>query len=224
MFPSNGVIDTAPPSLRRVPRTGSPASTVLWGAPTPCRPSRRASLPSLGDTTACVRRFAPSGRDARPWARGVGVPVSRAGNVRWRRQGLPGSWGTLMCPCPVLRPRQDRRDARPIAARRHGPRLCQQRRLPRRLSFRGSIARPLDSLSTLRRAGHPTPRKTRFRLLARLCRAGFVTRRVPTKGFRVRVLFLLSQACLTLGHLNLRTHSACVEFHTGHLLTFDPCT
>ena len=30
-----------------------------------------------------------------------------------------------------------------------------------------------------------TPRKTRFRPLARLCRAGLVTRRVPTKGFRL---------------------------------------
>jgi hypothetical protein len=29
----------------------------------------------------------------------------------------------------------------------------------------------------------PGPRKTRFRLLARLCRTGLVTRRVPAKGF-----------------------------------------
>src|ERR1700722_12928128 len=29
------------------------------------------------------------------------------------------------------------------------------------------------------------PRKTRFRPLARLCRTGLVTRRVPTKGFRL---------------------------------------
>jgi len=33
----------------------------------------------------------------------------------------------------------------------------------------------------------PAPRKTRFRLLAKLCRAGLVTRRVPTKGFRLRL-------------------------------------
>ena len=31
----------------------------------------------------------------------------------------------------------------------------------------------------------PAPRKTRFRLLARLCRAGLVTRKVPSKGFRL---------------------------------------
>src|SRR3954467_1453822 len=40
--------------------------------------------------------------------------------------------------------------------------------------FRGSIARHWDSLSTLRSEGCPSPRKTRFRLLAKLCRAGFV--------------------------------------------------
>jgi len=40
--------------------------------------------------------------------------------------------------------------------------------------FRGSIARPGHSLSTLRSEGRPSPRKTRFRLPARLCRAGFV--------------------------------------------------
>ena len=40
--------------------------------------------------------------------------------------------------------------------------------------FRGSIARHWDSLSTLRNGGRPPPRKTRFRLLAKLCRAGFV--------------------------------------------------
>jgi hypothetical protein len=57
---------------------------------------------------------------------------------------------------------------------------------PGDLSFRGSIARPLTWLSTLRREGRPSPRKTRFWLLARLCQAGLATRRVPTKGFRVR--------------------------------------
>src|SRR4051812_24558985 len=54
------------------------------------------------------------------------------------------------------------------------------------LTFRGSITRPLAWLSTLRSEGRPSPRKTRFWLLARLCQAGLDTRRVPTKGFRVR--------------------------------------
>src|SRR5262249_7863767 len=63
-------------------------------------------------------------------------------------------------------------------------------------SFRGSIARPWHSLSTLRPVGRPTGRKTRFRLLARLCRVGLPTHKVPVKGFRSVSLhcFLLSQA------------------------------
>jgi hypothetical protein len=40
--------------------------------------------------------------------------------------------------------------------------------------FRGSIARPGHWLSTLRSESRLPPRKTRFRLLAKLCRAGFV--------------------------------------------------
>src|SRR5208337_4505045 len=40
----------------------------------------------------------------------------------------------------------------------------------------------------------PTPRKTRFRLLARLSRTGLTTRRVPLKGFAMYpTSFLLSQ-------------------------------
>src|ERR1017187_7898657 len=34
------------------------------GATTSCRPSRRTSLPSLGDTTRCVLCFAPTAQDA----------------------------------------------------------------------------------------------------------------------------------------------------------------
>ena len=64
-----------------VGRSSSPASKVVWDAPTPCRPSRRTSLPSLGGTTPATA---------------------------WRRQGLPGSWRTLTCTCHALRPRWDR--------------------------------------------------------------------------------------------------------------------
>jgi hypothetical protein len=43
------------------------------------------------------------------------------------------------------------------------------------------------ALSTLRGAGRPTPRKTRFRLLARLYRVGLITHRVPVESFEVFV-------------------------------------
>lgn len=50
---------------------------------------------------------------------------------------------------------------------------------PAMRSFRCSITRPVRSLSTLRSAGRPTPRKTRFRWVANPLRAGLDTRRAP---------------------------------------------
>ena len=55
------------------------------------------------------------------------------------------------------------------------------------MKFRGSITQRLISLSTLRSGGRPPPRKTRFRLLAKLCRVGLVTHKAPMKGFEVVV-------------------------------------
>jgi hypothetical protein len=62
--------------------------------------------------------------------------------------------------------------------------------------FRGSITRPMPSLSTLRRVGHPSPRKTRFRLLACFAGRGLLPPRwVPMQGFRLsRSSFLPAQA------------------------------
>jgi hypothetical protein len=76
---------------------------------------------SLPSTAECNRR--------RPGAFVTRLPL-RSGIVR-RRQGLPGSWGTL--------------------------------------------------LYTWQPGFTPRPRKTRFRLLARICRAGLVTRWVPRR-------------------------------------------
>ncbi len=64
---------------------------------------------------------------------------------------------------------------------------------PRSVHHEGSRIRTFEAQShgfgtgCLRFAGRvaPTPRKTRFRLLARLFRTGLVTRRVPSKGFTV---------------------------------------
>jgi len=96
-------------------------------------------------------------------------------------QGVPSSWGTLMCLCRVLRPRRDR-NHQAIAVDRRGPRSVQAKG-SRGWYSRGSIARPEHWLSTLRRVAHTTLRKTRFRPLARLYRVGLITPRVPLKGF-----------------------------------------
>ena len=55
--------------------------------------------------------------------------------------------------------------------------LYRKRRLPQRKIFRGSITRPIHSLSTLRGLGYPStfpPRKTRFWLLASFARRGWL--------------------------------------------------
>src|SRR5271154_6535058 len=92
--------DMAPPSLHRVPRNGSPDSTVLRDAPTPVRPSRRTSLPSLGDTTLASCLLPASRR--RAVGRGVGIPdpepdlsVETDGSLRFPsspRVPTPRSW------------------------------------------------------------------------------------------------------------------------------------
>ena len=117
---------------------------------------------------------------------------------QWRRMGLSGSRATLASLRHVLGPRQDR-TRQAIAACRDGPRFCLRRRLPRRV-FRGSIARHWDSLFTLRSEGRPSPRKTRFRPLAKLCRAGLVYPQGRDERFLCSSHFLLSRAFLTQRH------------------------
>ena len=56
--------------------------------------------------------------------------------------------------------------------------------------FRGSITRPSHSLSTLRSAPRETPRKTRFRLVASLCPAGFGPAGSPTEGFKLLYFYI----------------------------------
>ncbi len=153
----------------------SPASQVLRGAPTPCRPSGRTSLPSLGRT-----------------ARGLAVR-SQARGAR-----LPGSWAwSPGCPTGILRG-----DDRASQVPGHPP--CAHAPLsdPGGISVPG-LSRHLDAafrccegvgfhdFSTLGalsrslrapcvRFAAPvtrTPRNTRFRLVASLCRARLATRR-----------------------------------------------
>jgi hypothetical protein len=52
------------------------------------------------------------------------MPGAPSGSWAWRRQGLPGSWGTLLRTCSALRPRRDRSrqaryDTSDAAFRRH---------------------------------------------------------------------------------------------------------
>ena len=134
----------------------------------------------------CVRSSILAMADAPSEAWEFSVPGSRPeltmetlGSLRFL--GNPGDH----CPCSPT-PVGPNASVRPRVMHSAWSPHMSTTRTPYVFSFRGSITRPLTWLSTLRRASRPTPRKTRFWLLARLCQAGLATRRVSTKGFRVR--------------------------------------
>src|SRR5208337_226296 len=84
------VHSAAPPSLHGVREGRSPASTLLWGAAPPCRSSRRASFPSLGDTIG-LSPVRPHQLRTELWINLELVSRSPGRQSRWRRQGLPSS-------------------------------------------------------------------------------------------------------------------------------------
>ena len=171
---------TVPSPGAPLPSTGSLGSVprlhrYYEGAPTPCRPSRRASSSFARRYRRCARRSLP--QVAERCARGPGLLVTpaalRSGSSRdGNDRDLPGSWADphVRTPCSPT-PARPARQA--LAARQVPPPLSRTTSALSMSSFRGSITRLSHSLSTLRSAGRPAPRKTRFRLVASLCRAGF---------------------------------------------------
>jgi hypothetical protein len=118
----------------------------------PTRPSRLASLPSLGGTALTpVFALTVAGACGRePGLLIAGRPSSMTPRKRW---GLPGSWtdpcmyAALSDPGEISMPGHNGVSILPVPSLR--------RRLPRRRSFRGSITRLARLLSTLRGAGCP---------------------------------------------------------------------
>ena len=152
---------------------------------TSCRPSRRTSFPSLGGTTRSARVSPARGRALpRAGLPGVGHPVPPAGNWSVETAGSPTFLGNPHCALALLYDPGGTGASGPCDAPARPP-LCPRRRLPRLASFEAQSHG--FGTGCLRFAGRvaPTPRKTRFRLLARLFRTGLVTRRVPSKGFEV---------------------------------------
>jgi hypothetical protein len=180
---------------------GSPASPVIRRSSDSLPPIPTPFVSSGAGTTVHSLLSLPSFSRACADGPGLGSPgrplpgsftVETTGPRRFLRDPMvhaPCSTTSVGPPCQA------------IAALRCCRRTVRRQRLPHSEQFRGSITRPIHSLSTLRRSGHPDLRKTRFWLLARLCQAGLVTRRVPQKGFRSDLVWsshaiLLSQACL----------------------------
>ena len=163
----------------------------------PCRHPGALRL-HLRPGTNLARNLLP--RLAGSSCRGPGILMSGIpGRIKVERQGPPRFLGNphadMLCSLtPVGRSRQA------IAACRFCLPQFSRRRLPRQVSLRGSITRPIRFLCTLRHVRYRTPRNTRFRLLAKLCRVGLVTHWVPSEGFAVKVLLLQA----FLAHQNLR--------------------
>ena len=95
------------------------------------------------------------------------------GHLSWSRQGLPGSWATLLCACPALRPRRDPKAWPCFGSGVLPSATITASALATILRFRGSITRPTHLLSTLRSPGYPGTTQDSLPAGALLCRAGF---------------------------------------------------
>lgn len=90
----------APPWLRRVPVGPVPRLHSYYEVlrtPTALSAGLRFLRPAV---TTFAPVFVPLRPDAGRWA--WSCCVAAPTTWRWRRSGLPGSWGTLMCLCPGL--------------------------------------------------------------------------------------------------------------------------
>ena len=171
MFPSDGVMTRRP-----LLSTGS-----LGMVPPPRRYYGTLRLPSVPlAALRCLRLAIPPSRrifapgDRRRAIEGIGALVIRAPepDLSVETDGSPRFPGTPHVPWPCSPTPAGPNTPGHYDVSAWSPRLTSTRAPAR--NFRGSITRPWHSLSTLRGEGHPSPRKTRFRLPARLCRAGFV--------------------------------------------------
>ncbi len=142
-------------------------------------------MPSLGGTALCACTSLPSAaKRSRRRPGDLCQPASpRAGSMRGdgRVSQVPGeprcAHALLFDPSGTSAPGHRGASVLPSAATKASA--------PTTIHFRGSFTRPAHSLSTLRHHDHSWQLKTRFRRLARLCRAGLTTRWVPQQGFRV---------------------------------------
>ncbi len=178
-----------PPVGSALPSPGSaevrsPASTVLWRCATPCAPLAALRCLRLAIPCGAPVVSLPAVQDARPRAWGSSSGPHNRKVAAGRQSGPPRFPCNPLSLCPVLRPRQDRTH-QAITVQRHGPRYVHGEGSHDLSSFRGSIARPWDWLFTLRPVRCRTRRKTRFRLLAKRCRAGIGAPQGCYERFRI---------------------------------------
>ena len=175
-------------------RESTVTTQPIWLSRASAFTSRCWALTRKSDDTTLASCLLPATR-RRAVGPGSCYSGSRAGNVSGdgRVSQVPER---PSCPCALFLDPGRTEHARPLRRVDAAP-ACVYNGGSRKGVFRGSIARHWDSLSTLRREGRPSPRKTRFRLLAKLCRAGFVNPQGRDERFLCSSHFLLSRAFLT---------------------------
>ena len=146
-----------------------------------------------------ARGLLPSVVGVPPGARELSVPVSPSGltmetSGSLRFLGNPGGH----CPCSSTPVGSGRLSGQRVSCLTRPPPVSTTK-APSVLYFRGSITRPLTSLSTLRRMGRPTTTQDSLLAAGPALPGGIRTRRVSTKGFQSSSPFLLSSAYLTQG-------------------------
>ena len=203
MSPSFGLPHQSPSALQRVPAGRVPRLRRYYqGATTPCRSSRRASLPSLGGTILCTLASLLSAWRATPRAWGfcstLRLPHPDSGGND-RASHVPGepscAYALLFDPGGTDAPGHRDAPTRPPCEPR--------RRLPRAICLYGAQSHGLCT-RCLRFAAPVTrtPRKTRFRLLASSTGrdslpAGFL--RKVSDRYSSMAITLLSQAFVAQG-------------------------
>ena len=135
--------------------------------------------------------FAPSGRDAQPWARGVGIPVPEP-DMSVETDGSPKFLGTPRVPWPCSSTPVGSVTPGQYGVPTRSPRLTRARTPTR--SFRGSIAWPGHWLSTLRREGRPSTTQDSLPAAGQALPGGIGYPQGSNERFLSSSLVLLSQA------------------------------
>ena len=171
------------PSLPRVPTAEFPCFDGTMERSDLLRPSRRARLPSPGDTTCCARRICSLRPRHRTAGQGFIIRAPLPDPSTWRRSGSPRFLGNPPVPLPCSpTPAGPTRQA--IRRHRRGPRSDNDE------GSRDIKAFEAQSHGFSTRCLRFVRRVAAFhaRLASRcwpLYGTGLVTRRIPTRGFRI---------------------------------------
>ena len=188
MFPPNGSATRRPRPSTGSPRVGFPGLVSTMRRSDSLRTFSPRLVCSLGDTIPRRLSSLRSGPTTAAWGPGPsGTAVPRRRTISsWSRRAsqVPGE---PSCASAVFFDPGETDSVRPLRRVGAAP-VSMQAKGSRGYCSRGSVARPEHWLSTLRPDGHPSGRKTRFRLPARLYRVGLFTHRAPTKGFQAVIV------------------------------------